>query len=64
MKKNIIFCEVTCGRCGRAANNCGYYTPELIKKLKSETKDWIEDLNYRVLCPDCQKELGKREEVV
>ncbi len=51
--KNIIFCEVTCGRCGRAANSCGYYSPERIKKLKLETKTWAEDLQYRVLCPEC-----------
>lgn len=52
--KNIIFCEVTCGRCGAAANACGYYTPERIKKLKAETKNWIEDENYRILCPLCK----------
>lgn len=51
--KNIIWCEVTCGCCGAAANSCGYYSPELIKNLKAETKDWMEDENYRVLCPVC-----------
>ena len=54
-KKNLIFCEVSCYKCGRAAINCGYYSPKLIKKLKLETKDWIEDSDYGVLCPDCQK---------
>ena len=58
--KNIIWCEVTCGRCLRAANCCGYYTPDTIRRLKAETKDWIEDVNYRVLCPACQKELEQR----
>lgn len=54
MSRNLIFCEVTCGRCGRAANACGYYSPERIKKLKVETKTWVEDDSYRVLCPDCK----------
>lgn len=52
--RNLIFCEVTCGRCGRAANACGYYSPERIKKLKAETKTWVEDDSYRVLCPTCK----------
>lgn len=51
--KNLIWCEVTCGCCGAAANSCGYYSPELIKNLKAETKDWVEDETYRVLCPPC-----------
>ena len=51
--KNIIWCEVTCGCCGAAANSCGYYSPDRIKRLKAETKDWAEDENYRVLCPAC-----------
>lgn len=54
--KNIIWCEVTCGRCGAAANGCGYYSPERIKKLKQNTKNWVEDENFRVLCPDCKEE--------
>ena len=51
--KNIIWCEVTCGCCGAAANSCGYYSPERIKRLKAETKDWVDDEDYRVLCPAC-----------
>lgn len=58
--KNIIWCEVSCGRCGRIANSCGYYSPDTIRRLKEETKNWTEDMMYRVLCPVCQKELEKR----
>lgn len=58
--KNIIWCEVTCGRCGRAANGCNYYSPGTIQKLKKETKGWTEDMTYRVLCPVCQKELEQK----
>ncbi len=55
--KNIIWCEVTCGRCGLASKYCGYYSPERIKRLKLDTKDWVEDDNYRVLCPSCKQEI-------
>lgn len=58
--KNIIWCEVSCGRCRRIANSCGYYSPDTIRRLKVETKDWLEDVNYRVLCPVCQKELERK----
>lgn len=58
--KNIIWCEVSCDRCGRIANSCDYYNPDTIRRLKAETKDWIEDVNYRVLCPVCQKELERK----
>ena len=51
--KNLIWCEVTCGCCGAAANSCGYYSPERIRNLKAETKNWVDDENYRVLCPAC-----------
>lgn len=51
--KNIIWCEVTCGRCGATAGTSGYYSPDRIKALKRETKDWRDDENYRVLCPEC-----------
>ena len=57
--KSVIWCEVTCGRCGAAAIGCDYYTPDTIKNLKASTKDWIEDMEYRVLCPDCKQELGR-----
>lgn len=60
-RKNLIWCEVTCGRCGTAANNCGYYSPDLIKRLKQETKNWTEDLDYRILCPTCQREKPTRK---
>ena len=59
MAKKIIWCEVTCGRCGGLASASGYYSPERIKKLKIETKEWVEDRGYRVLCPECRKELGR-----
>ncbi len=51
--KHIIWCEVSCGRCGATARASGYYSPDRIKALKKETKDWRDDENYRVLCPDC-----------
>ena len=59
MRKNIIFCEVTCSHCGDLAIKSGYYSPERIKALKTETKDWIRDEEYGVLCPKCKKELGR-----
>ena len=58
MAKKIIWCEVTCGCCRGLASTSGYYSPERIKKLKIETKEWVEDRVYRVLCPECRKELG------
>lgn len=59
MRKNIIFCEVTCSQCGVLASKSGYYSPERIKVLKEETKDWIDDKEYGILCTECQKELGR-----
>lgn len=59
MRKNIIFCEVTCSQCGVLASKSGYYSPERIKALKEETKDWIDDKEYGILCTECQKELGR-----
>ena len=59
--KNIIWCEVTCGCCGAVANSSGYYSPERIKKLKAETKDWVEDENYRVLCPPCAEKIAQKK---
>ena len=53
--KNIIWCEVSCGRCGAVALASGYYSPDRIKALKRETKCWVDDVNYRVLCPACVK---------
>ncbi len=53
MKKNLIWCEVKCLRCGRIANLSGWYSPERIKKLKLETKDWKEDPDYSIVCPEC-----------
>lgn len=57
-KRMLIWCEVTCRKCGRVANSCGYYSPERIKKLKEETKNWeANDENYGILCPDCTDEV-------
>lgn len=58
MAKKIIWCGVTCGCCGEMAGESGYYSPALIRKLKEATKDWKENKEYRVLCPDCQKKLS------
>ena len=57
MRKNLIWCEVKCLRCGRVANSSGWYSPERIKKLKQETKDWTEDEDYSVLCPICKESI-------
>lgn len=54
---NVIWCEISCGRCGAAIGD--YYSPDWIKKLKVMSKDWTHDDNYRVLCPQCRKELKK-----
>lgn len=56
-KKNLIWCEVKCLRCCRVANTSGWYSPERIKKLKQETKNWKEDGDYGILCPDCYEEV-------
>ena len=57
MAKNIIWCEVKCLRCGSIATQCGWYSPERIKKLKQETKDWKEDEQYSIICPLCDRQL-------
>ena len=31
------------------------YTPET--GIKQETKDWAENEDYSIVCPDCKKEL-------
>ena len=54
MKKNVIWCEVKCLRCCAVAYASGWYSPERIKKLKLETKNWSEDPDYGVLCPNCK----------
>lgn len=51
--KHIIWCEVSCGRCGAIAGASGYYSPDRIRALKRETQDWRDDEDYRVLCPAC-----------
>ena len=58
-RKNIIWCEVTCRYCGALASASGYYSADTIRKLKEDTKDWVEDEEYLVLCPECKKELGR-----
>lgn len=59
MAKNIIWCEVTCGACGGLAAASGFYSPERIKLIKRQTKDWIEDDLYGCLCPSCAESLGR-----
>ncbi len=54
--KNLIWCEVRCLNCLLVANNSGWYSPERIKRLKRETKTWVEDDQYGILCPECAKE--------
>ena len=60
--KNLIWCEVKCLKCSCVASASGWYSPERIKKLKQQTKDWQEDANYGILCPSCieeRKQLNK-----
>ncbi len=57
--RNVIWCEVSCGCCGSVANESGYYSPERIRLLKAETKDWVDDVDYRVLCPACSKKMKR-----
>lgn len=57
MRRNLIWCEVKCLRCEKIANHSGWYSPERIKKLKQETKDWAEDDIFSIVCPDCKKDL-------
>lgn len=59
MAKKIIWCEVTCRYCGALSSASGYYSPKVIKELKEATKDWIEDEEYTVLCPECKEKLGR-----
>lgn len=59
-KRILIWCEVTCRKCSRVANASGYYSPERIKKLKAETKNWeANDDDYGILCPDCKNEVER-----
>ena len=55
--KNLIWCEVSCRRCTAIANASGWYSPDRIKRLKIETKDWQENENYGIICPDCIEDL-------
>lgn len=70
MKKNLIWCEVKCLRCGRVANTSGWYSPDTIKRLKLETKNWAEDKDYSIICPRCKESLNiirrfiKKREVI
>lgn len=60
-KRLIIWCEVTCRKCGRAANASGWYSPDTIRNLKQETKSWASDApNYGILCPYCKSEMEVR----
>lgn len=55
MKKNLIWCEVKCLRCCAVADASGWYSPERIKELKLETKNWSEDPDYGAVCSDCKE---------
>ena len=59
--KNIIWCEVICGKCAATARSNGFYSPEQIKQLKRETKNWVEDEQYGTLCPECQIQFKRRK---
>ena len=65
-RKDKIWCEVACACCGSIASASGYYSPERIKKLKLETKDWGVNVGiYNIICPTCLKEeTNTNEEVV
>lgn len=53
-EKSLIYCEVTCRKCGDMALKSGNYSPERIKALQEETKNWTRDAIYEVLCPKCK----------
>ena len=55
--KNLIWCEVKCLRCGCIANASGWYSPDRIKRLKTETKNWQEHEDYSIICSDCVEDL-------
>lgn len=61
--KAKIWCEVTCGRCGKMATDSGYYHNKLtIALLKEEIKDWEYTEDYGNLCPECLREMRKKNE--
>ena len=63
MAVSKIWCEVKCLRCNRVANSSGWYSPERIKKLKLETKDWKNDADYSIVCPECAKLISTYKEI-
>lgn len=60
MAKALIWCEVICCHCGGMAISSDFYSPETIRKLKAETKDWIRT-EVGNLCPECQAKLKELE---
>ena len=68
MAKNLIWCGVTCGKCGAAANGCGYYSPDRIKKLKANTKNWVEVIKgifiMKVILIEDIKGKGKKDQII
>ena len=54
-KRKLIWCEVTCSRCNAMSVASGYYSPERIKRIKEDIKDWGIINEYDVVCPECKK---------
>lgn len=50
-----VWCDITCSQCGAMANGSGYFYNGIIKELRNNTKDWV-DNDGTVLCPYCQLE--------
>lgn len=54
MRPNV-WCDITCSQCGALASGSGYFYNGIIKVLRENTKDWVDD-GGTILCPECQKE--------
>lgn len=57
VKQPKIWCDVTCTYCGAVAKSSGYYSPERIKALKQEVKNWKVNDGEEAVCPNCSEEL-------
>ena len=62
MKHPKIWCDITCFYCGHVASQSGYYSPERIKLLKQEAKQWSTDHGGNPVCPYCNLGTGGDDE--
>ena len=58
MKKAAVWCEVSCGDCGRA-EGMFYKNSKSIQTLKEWTRDWVFDDDFGNICPDCARKKKK-----